>query len=75
VRKADPLHAIATVVAGFNYVTGGLNVRRGLGGPRDQQPPRNRCGVRWLELWHVAKEAAALSGAVFDCRAVYFAVS
>jgi hypothetical protein len=25
----------------------------------------------WLELWHVDKEAA-LSGAVFDCRAEHF---
>ena len=29
---------------------GVCNARRGLGGPRDQHPPRNRCGVRWLEL-------------------------
>jgi hypothetical protein len=34
-------------------------------------PPRNRCGVRWLELWHVDKEPA-LSAAVFDCRAEQF---
>jgi hypothetical protein len=37
-------------------------------------PPRNRCRVRWLELWHVDKEAA-LSGAVFDCRAEHFTLT
>ena len=38
-------------------------------------PPRNRwCDVRWLELWHVDKEAA-LSGAVFDCRAEHFTLT